>query len=153
MSKLSVARDWTTQECVEIDAALPFVNQFTLEDETARGNRISHKGPEKDFAKTLPETSNREDNWMMKKDQKDLHTIDDEEVRVRKGKMHESILPLCSINEIASLQSQSSQDEEVSSETNAVYGDNPGNRDTSPTAFTKVRKKKGGKGKKEASRL
>ncbi|KAJ6759881.1 hypothetical protein OIU79_024861 [Salix purpurea] len=73
--------------------------------------------------------------------------------RTKKGKMKETIQTPCTAIESDSSHSQQFQDEEGSSETNANYGCDTGSRDMSPTTFTKVKKKKGGKGKKEAHRL
>ncbi|KAJ6672983.1 hypothetical protein OIU85_014235 [Salix viminalis] len=76
-----------------------------------------------------------------------------DEVRIAKGKMKENTLTICTVNESDSLHSQSFQDDEGSSATNPTHGNNNDSGDTSPLAFIKVRKKKGGKGKKEGFRL
>ncbi|KAJ6287611.1 hypothetical protein OIU77_005034 [Salix suchowensis] len=88
------------------------------------------------------------DNLQLKTSQQEVDAA-----RTKKGKMKESILTPCTANESDSSRSQQLQDEEESSETNANYGCDTGSRDMSPTAFIKVKKKKGGKGKKEAHRL
>ncbi|KAJ6414722.1 hypothetical protein OIU84_003685 [Salix udensis] len=88
------------------------------------------------------------DNLQLKTSQQEVDAA-----RTKKGKMKETILNPCTTIESDSSRSQQLQDEEGSSETNANYGCDTGSRDMSPTAFTKVKKKKGGKGKKEAHRL
>ncbi|KAJ6749288.1 hypothetical protein OIU79_030228 [Salix purpurea] len=88
------------------------------------------------------------DNLQLKNSQQQVDAA-----RTKKGKMKETILTPCTTIESDSLSSQQFQDEEGTSETNANYGCDTGSRDMSPTAFTKVKKKKGGKGKKEAHHL
>ncbi|KAJ6420036.1 hypothetical protein OIU84_030041 [Salix udensis] len=79
---------------------------------------------------------------------------EEEEVRLLKGKAKVDSLPLGTVNETTSLVSKSfSLNEEESSGTNTVDECSANSRDKSPTAFTKVRKKKGGKKQKEAYRL
>ncbi|KAJ6426728.1 hypothetical protein OIU84_022339 [Salix udensis] len=88
------------------------------------------------------------DNLQLKTSQQEVDAA-----RTKKGKMKETIQPPCTAIESDSSRSQQFQDEEGSSETNANYGCDTGSRDMSPMTFTKVKKKKGGKGKKEAHRL
>ncbi|KAB5564037.1 hypothetical protein DKX38_004091 [Salix brachista] len=86
---------------------------------------------------------------------KDIQVIEDDEVRALKGKAHVDAMPLCMVHEAASMLSTSStvHEEDEFSGTNTRTECSTDHQDTSPRAFTKVRKKKGGKKNKETLRL
>ncbi|KAJ6430796.1 hypothetical protein OIU84_018328 [Salix udensis] len=86
---------------------------------------------------------------------KDIEVLKDEEVRALKGKAHVDAMPLCMVNEAASMLSTTAtvHEEDESSGTNARTECPSDQQDTSPMAFTKVRKKKGGKKNKGTFRL
>ncbi|KAJ6359999.1 hypothetical protein OIU77_004078 [Salix suchowensis] len=88
---------------------------------------------------------------MEHKNQETTPTSKEDEERVRKGKMQVEVFPIGTVNESASLQSNETYVEEEVSEATATNGGNTEDGDWSP--FIKVRKKKGGKKKKEALRL
>ncbi|KAJ6763318.1 hypothetical protein OIU79_023963 [Salix purpurea] len=79
-------------------------------------------------------------------------SMTEEQDRVLKGKMKEVESNVCTVNDSSSLQSHDTLDEEESSATTTTNGGNANGRDTSPTTFTKVRKK-GGKKNGGARRL
>ncbi|KAJ6670055.1 hypothetical protein OIU85_019859 [Salix viminalis] len=73
--------------------------------------------------------------------------------RVQKGKMKEGDTLMCIANQMDPLLNQSKQGEEESSVSSTAQGSNSHTGDTSPMAFTKVRKKGGSKKNKGATRL
>ncbi|KAJ6334834.1 hypothetical protein OIU77_024916 [Salix suchowensis] len=76
----------------------------------------------------------------------------DDEARAQKGKMKMDDLPICTVNDSASLQSQAQHAEEESSATTAPLGNNADSSDPSLMEFIKVKKKRGGKKFRETTR-
>ncbi|KAJ6397275.1 hypothetical protein OIU84_020277 [Salix udensis] len=76
-----------------------------------------------------------------------VHVEREESISKAVGRTKGDELPICTVNTIASLQSQTSSDGDNSSGDSLMKSSSYDNRDTSPEAFTKVKKKKGGKKK------